>query len=385
MKPYDLIIAGGGAAGLSLACHLMQSPLRDRRMLIVEQDAKDQNDRTWCFWTDQPTLFDRIISCSWDQLRVVGERFARTVDLHPYHYQLIRGIDFYRFARQTLSQAPQIEFLRGHVDGIEDGDQHASVLVNGQRYAGDWVFDSLFNWRTFHPDQRHSHCLKQQFKGWEIETPGPAFTPQAATFLDFRTSQEHGAHFLYVLPFSERHALVESVLCTATPVSWENCEQAVGCYLGSVLGIEAYHIRREEQGISPLTDSPLPRRIGKRVMTIGVQGGRIKPSTGYAFLRIQRDSIAIARSLLLAGHPFAVQPSPRRYRFFDSVLLEILAHQGAQIESIFTNLFKRNSAQRIFRFLDETASLWENGVMVPSLPPRLLWQSFLQMAVVRRM
>jgi lycopene beta-cyclase len=58
MKSYDIIIAGGGAAGLSLACHLVQSPLRDRRVLIVEQDAKDQNDRTWCFWTDGPTLFD---------------------------------------------------------------------------------------------------------------------------------------------------------------------------------------------------------------------------------------------------------------------------------------------------------------------------------------
>jgi lycopene beta-cyclase len=44
MKPYDVIIAGGGAAGLSLAYHLVRSPLRDCSILIVEKEAKDQND-----------------------------------------------------------------------------------------------------------------------------------------------------------------------------------------------------------------------------------------------------------------------------------------------------------------------------------------------------
>lgn len=33
---YDFIIAGGGAAGLSLAYHLMRSPLRERSILIVD-------------------------------------------------------------------------------------------------------------------------------------------------------------------------------------------------------------------------------------------------------------------------------------------------------------------------------------------------------------
>lgn len=384
MQPYDLIIAGGGAAGLSLACHLAQSPLRDLRVLIVEQEAKDQNDRTWCFWADQPTLFDSIISRSWNQLQVLGQRFQKTLDLNPYRYSMIRGIDFYRFARQTLSAAPHMDFLRGRVARIEDGDQEAGVLVDGQRYIGAWVFDSLFDWNAFKPDEAHYHVLKQQFKGWEIETPENAFTPQAATFLDFRTSQAQGAHFMYVLPFSERRALVESVLWRAHPVSWDECEQALRLYLAHTLKITTYFTGREEQGITPLTDWPFPRQTGKRIMTIGTQGGRVKPSTGYAFLRMQRDSSAIVRSLLQVGHPFNAPVSPRRYRFFDSVLLEIVARHREWVESILTALFRHNSVERIFRFLDEVASPWENGLMVPSLPPRMLWQAVLQATAVRR-
>lgn len=384
MQSYDLIIAGGGAAGLSLACHLVRSPLRACRVLIVEQDAKELDDRTWCFWTDRPTLFDDIVSRSWSQLQVLGEHFAKRLALRSYRYKMIRGIDFYRFARASLATHPHVDFIRGRVECIEDGGKVASVCVDGRRYTGTWVFDSLFDWSAFQPDQDRYHSLTQQFKGWEIETRERAFDPQAATLLDFRTPQEGGTHFFYVLPSSERHALVESVLCTSAPVSWEYCEQALGVYLESVLGIRAYSIRREEQGISPLTDRPFPRRTGKRIMTIGTQGGRVKPSTGYAFVRMQQDASAIVRSLLEVGHPFRVPATPRRYRFFDSVMLEIMTRHAEGIEPIFTALFKHNPARRIFRFLDEVASPWENLLMMPFLPPRLLWQALLQLDTARR-
>jgi lycopene beta-cyclase len=384
MKSYDVIIAGGGGAGLSLAVHLAHCPLRDRSILVVEQGTKDQNDRTWCFWANRPTLFDDIVYRSWSQLQVLGEHFEKTLDLHEYHYKMIRGIDFYRFARQALSMYPHVEFLQGKVERIEDGDDQASVLVNGQKYTGNWVFDSLFNWSAFKPDRNGYHYLKQQFKGWEIETPENVFNPRVATFLDFRTTQDKGMHFLYVLPLSERCALVESVLYTATPVSWELCEQALRVYLETILGIKAYSTRREEQGISPLTDWPFPRQTGKRIMAIGTHGGMVKPSTGYAFLRMQEDSSAIVRSLLKVGHPFSVPPGPRRYRYFDAVMLELMTHDGESIEPIFTALFKRNPVERIFRFLDEIASPWENFLMIPSLPPQLLLQSLLRLGALRR-
>ncbi len=108
MPHYDFIIAGGGLAGLSLAYHLIDSPLRDRSILIIDKDAKQQNDRTWCFWEEQPTLFDEIAYRVWHRLRFVGDDFTREYDLAPYRYQMIRGIDFYDFTRDKLSQCANI-------------------------------------------------------------------------------------------------------------------------------------------------------------------------------------------------------------------------------------------------------------------------------------
>ena len=384
MQSFDIIILGGGASGLSLASHLAHSPLRDRSILIVEKDVKDKNDRTWCFWSNRPTFFDNIVYRSWRQLQVLGEHFEKKLDLHAYRYNMIRGIDFYSYARQTISECPHVEFLQGRVELIKVGDQQASVLVDGKLYTGTWVFDSLFNWSAFKPDPTHYHAIKQQFKGWEIEASGQPFDPQVATFLDFRTPQNNGMHFFYVLPLSEQQALVESVLCTTTPVHWELCEQALQVYLENILGIKVYIILREEQGINPLTDWRFPRRLGKHIMAIGNHGGMIKPSTGYAFLRMQEDSSAIINSLLKVGHPFSLPASPHRYRYFDAVMLEIMTHHAERIEPIFTSLFKRNPVERIFRFLDEIASPGENLMMMPSLPPQLLFQAFLQLGALRR-
>jgi lycopene beta-cyclase len=276
-----------------------------------------------------------------------------------------------------------MEFLLGNVEFIKDGDQQASVQIDGEQFAGTWVFDSRFDWPAFKPDPIHYHAIKQQFKGWEIEATGQPFNPQIATFLDFRTLQTNEIHFLYVLPFSEHCALVESVLCTTTPVRWEHCDVVLQDYLESMLGIKTYTILREEQGINPLTDWRFPRHLGKHIMAIGNHGGMIKPSTGYAFSRMQTDSSAIMNSLLKVGHPFNIPSSPRRYRYFDAVMLEIMSQHAERIEPIFLSLFKQNPARRIFRLLDEAATLGENVLMLPSLPPQLLWQALLQLGAVR--
>ena len=60
MTPYDIILVEAGLAGLSLAHQLINSPLRDRSILIVDPDPKERNDHTWSYWSDRPTPFDDI-------------------------------------------------------------------------------------------------------------------------------------------------------------------------------------------------------------------------------------------------------------------------------------------------------------------------------------
>jgi lycopene beta-cyclase len=374
VKPYDFIFVGGGLAGLSLAYHLAHSRLPGRSMLVIDRDVKNRNDRTWCFWTHQPMRFDDIVHRQWSQIHFAGDKFERDLDLGDYRYKLIRGLDFYQFVRQDISAHANVKFLRGTVEEIDDDTDCSRVLVDGRTYTGRWVFDSRFSLKAFQPGPAHLHYVQQHFKGWEIETSDDAFNPETATLLDFRTPQKHAMRFFYVLPFSQRRALVEYV--TLGP---DRYDEALRVYMENVLRIQDYRVLASEGGISPMTDHVFPRRAGKHIMNIGVRGGRIKPSTGYAFLRIQQDCSAIAQSLLARGHPFAVPSDSGRYRLYDSLMLEVMQRHGDEIKPIFTALFKNNPIERVLRFLDEEASPAENSLLIASLPPRLFLQALFQL------
>jgi hypothetical protein len=71
---------------------------------------------------------------------------------------------------------------------------------------------------------------------------------------------------------------------------------------------------------------------------------------------------------------------PQRYRLSDSLLLEIMGEHGDEIESIFCALFKNNPGERIIRFLDQDAGLWEQLRIIPTLPPRLFIATLLRRA-----
>jgi lycopene beta-cyclase len=70
----DIAILGGGMSGLALACQLDQrnaqggQPIRNG--LVLEPRETYRRDKTWCFWRQQPGLFDNAISHSWSRWEV---------------------------------------------------------------------------------------------------------------------------------------------------------------------------------------------------------------------------------------------------------------------------------------------------------------------------
>ncbi len=384
MQKFDLIIAGGGAAGLSLACYLVNSPLARHTILIVDRVQKNQNDRTWCFWNRESTLFDAIAYRSWNQFQFVSEDFQRVYPLAPYTYRMIRGIDFYNFAQQQLAAHPNVTFLQGNLQAVQDGPDQAQVQVDGQVLAGDWVFDSTFDPAQFKPDLSRYHYLKQHFKGWVIEAPADLFQPDLPTLFDFRTPQYNEMRFLYVLPFSTRQALVEYTLFSAELLTPQAYMDALRDYLRQNWGLEDYRLLEEESGIIPMTDQPFPRRNGQRILNIGTKGGRVKPSSGYAFLRIQRQSAEIVQSLLQQGHPFHLSRPAPRYSLFDSLMLQVMHRRGKEMKGIFAALFKNNPVERIFRFLDEEATWPQDVQLLTSLPPAPFLQAWVKTKLLRQ-
>ncbi len=379
---YDVILAGGGAAGLSLAYHLsLARP--GLSMLIIDEAVKDRNDHTWCFWSPEPSYLDDLAYRIWDRLLVVSESETLNLNLAPYRYRMVRALDFYRFMRSHLARLPNVHFRHGTVQTIADGPDRAEVLVNALTFTGDWVFDSRYRSSAYRPLGTNHHYLVQHFLGWEIESATPVFDPQTPTFFDFRTPQHGVMRFVYVLPYSETRGMVEYTLFSASLLPRADYEMALRRYLKTVLKVETYRILDEEQDLIPMTDHVTPRRAGHRVLNIGTRGGRVKASSGYAFSRIDRDSAAIVRSLTSQGHPFDLPTPPRRYHTFDAMLLHILEQQGHLAQSIFMQLFIRNPVQRVLRFLDEEGGLGENLQLMASVPPVPFLKAWLATKFVR--
>jgi lycopene beta-cyclase len=386
MAYFDYIIAGGGASGLVLAYQMAMSSLRGSSILIVERDAKDQNDRTWGYWASQPTILDHLSYRSWDQVEFISDTFQQIYDLRPYQYRMIRGIDFYQGMRDALSSVPEIQWKKGRVTEVSDAKDKkaAQVIIDDVPYGSKYAFDSIFTPSDYFDGPHKFHYLKKSFKAWEVETPSDCFDSRTVTFFDFRTPQRGAMCYFYMLPFTRRRAIVEYVVISADLRKPHEYDRAIGDYLENVRRAPQYRINAVESGVIPMTDFPFPRKLGDHVLSIGTKGGLVKPATGETFTRILKDSRAIVHSMTEYGVPFRIPAAPGRYHLFDSAILQIMHRQGSQMKNNYTRLFKRNSIQSILRFFDEEAGLAENLHMFSSIPISPFLKALLRVKLLRK-
>jgi lycopene beta-cyclase len=359
---YDYLIVGGGAAGLSLAYHIAQEPrLAGKKVLIIEPEAKTQNDRTWSFWADEPGVFDSIVAHEWGKIAFRSPGFERVIDLGRYRYKTINGLDYYRFVERALAGNPQFTIVQGTVNNLEDAAGGVRARTTAGEFRARYAFDSRPpDLARLQQPEKYRYLL-QHFVGWEIETDADVFDPSTMEFMDFRGEQQHEARFIYVLPYSAHKALVEYTLFSETMLSKAEYEAAIRDYLANTLGLKTYRITAEEVGAIPMTDHPLPARTGQHVINLGTRGGRAKPSTGYAFKRIQQHSARLVQALATTGHlPADATGDKWQFHLFDTLLLDIMKRRGESTRDIFRQLFERNPVERIFRFLDEQTSWADN-------------------------
>ena len=367
-QDFDYIIAGAGCAGLSLLIHLQDAGLTNgKKILLVDKAPKQGNDRTWCFWETKPGLFEHVVAHTWPTVSFFSNTWkGGELDIRPYQYKMIRSGAFYAYCMEKISGDPAITVLYAPITAIYNAPPGmASVVAGGEAFTARYVFNSILM-ETPEVTEKQYYLL-QHFKGWMIESPKPAFDPGKATLMDFRVGQEEGTTFVYVLPLSETKALVEYTLFTASLLKPEVYDEQLRNYIASFLKLEAYSVEEEEFGIIPMTNFRFPVSEGN-IIYIGTAGGQTKASSGYTFRYIQEHSVRLVRALRDNVHPAAAGGMPARFRFYDSVLLNILRHRTLEGADIFTDLFKKGNAARVLRFLDNKTSFPEDLDIMRRLP-----------------
>ncbi|SEW36244.1 lycopene cyclase family protein [Chitinophaga arvensicola] len=353
---YDYIIAGAGLAGRSLALHLVkENALQGRKILIADQSFEERNDKTWCFWEQENSIAKEVIFREWKQVYFHTGQQQLLLPLAPYRYKMIRSADYYRYTNNIIANTPEITTLKTNIREVSMQGSQAVLDTGSQKISGRYIFSSIPV--TLPPQPHRYNYLLQHFKGWIIKTNTACFQPETATLMDFRTSQQNGTSFLYVLPIDEHTALIEYTIFSKNTIPKEAYESAIQQYIDEHITRESYLILHEENGIIPMTDHP-PETTHEQIIYTGAAGGMIKGSSGYAFHFIQEHSRQIAQQLAAHGK-ISRQPLPWRFRMYDSILLEILQQELLPGKEIFSRLFEKNKPQTILKFLDNQTNLGE--------------------------
>ncbi|WP_320069798.1 lycopene cyclase family protein [Micromonospora sp. RTGN7] len=363
----DLALVGGGGAGSLVLAALDRHAVRGLRVAVVDPVRKRGQDRTWAFWGRPGGDLDPLLSASWDQVEVSTPARRRALDLTPLRYAMLRSAPVYARAAEAESRlgARRIDAAVTALD-----DDGTGVLLRGADgiplARAAWVLDS----RPRPPARPGRTAWLQHFRGWWVESGSPVFDPARAVLMDFRTPQpDRGVSFGYVLPVSDRYALVEYTEFSPELLTDAEYDRALRGYLGQ-LGLDpvTLTVREVEDGVIPMTDAPFPRRPSPRVVRLGTAGGATRPSTGFTFSAMLRQADQVARALAAGRRPVPAPAYPRRHLWMDAVALRALDTGRVGGPEFFDRLFDRNPAERVLRFLDGDTSPAEDLAVMRSSP-----------------
>ena len=372
---FNYIFTGAGLSALMTVYKMaLSGKFSGESILLLDEDAKKTNDRTWCFWAKEETLWKSVISKKWDSALFANEDFKRDLTLKPYQYNQIRGLDFYNFIFDELSKHQNITFLNEKVTDINELETHVFVGTEGNRYTCDYLFNSIYT-KAFAESQTKYPVLQQHFTGWFIKSKTEIFNPEQATFMDFSVEQRGNTRFMYVLPISKTEALVEYTLFSENLLPKEEYENEIQIYLRN-LGADQYTIIEKEQGSIPMTCFPFWKKNTKRVLNIGTAGGWTKASTGYTFRNSDKKSSELVAFLdpssdASGSLKMSTFYKKNRFWFYDLLLLDILYRYNELGSTIFSSMFKKGNPALIFKFLDEETTLVQDVKVIlkcPKLP-----------------
>ncbi len=369
MQKFDYIICGSGAAGLSLLYNLLTDDvLQHKNILINDENDKNTNDRTWCFWEDDESLFEQLIFTKWSKIGIGNSEEMAFYNILPYQYKMIKGLDFYEFVLGFSKKFSNVHFKKEKVQQLYAENGIANVETDVSIYTAEYVFNSI----VFDKEKLNTaNSLLQHFKGVEIETEVDCFDATKATFMDFNISQQHGHSFVYVLPSSSTKALVEFTVFSKNILTEDEYDEELKKYLANNLKIFNYKIVHQEMGVIPMTDYVFPTHENN-IINIGTAAGWVKASSGFAFSNIQKRTKQIVELLATNKKPILQRSfNDKKFHFYDSVLLEVLAKNKLPAAEMFTKIFKQNPTERMLRFLNNETNIWEDLQIMSSVPTKI--------------
>ena len=371
---WDIVIVGGGLGGLSLAVELAQPEYAHLRVLVLEKRTQYARDRTWSYWASGVHRYSALERRRWHAWRVGFNGQHAQQNIAPdsaLAYCTLDADAFYAFAQSQIAASPNVRLQLGvSVIEILEEPVHTLRLENGSTLTSLWVMDG----RPLGLPKAEGLC--QHFMGWEIETPIDCFDPNTVELMDFQPATS-GLHFLYVLPYGPRRALVESTWMSPyahRPDYGAELQNYLQSRYGLALNKLSYQQVYQEQGCLDLQATPrtYPVTDGSyRRVSLGRSAGTLRSSTGFAFLETIADAQRVARCF--ANVPLVdVRVPPYRRdaldAWMDKIFCEGMMADWPRAPEHFVAMFKGVSAPTLVSFLTGHPSMLQRLQVSLQLP-----------------
>lgn len=369
-KEFDVVILGGGMTGLTLAHHLVQSehgePAPPLKTLVIEPRSTYHRDKTWCYWQLDEAPFDAAITHKWSRWSVSCGGETHISENLAAPYVRVDSGKFYDLAQSSIAASDDVELrLDTHATDITNHTDGFLVHSSADTVQAKRVFDTR-------PVQTPAGTLLQHFVGWEIETTNDVFDPTTVTLMDFATAADD-IHFFYVLPFSPRHALVETTHFSTTVLEDATYAAEISGYLEKSLGVSEWRVLHEEKGVIPMPRRApnLACRSHPNLIPLGLHSDTAKPSTGYCYPHAQRQAYEQIKALLADANCDASAARSKLTRWFDAVFIGFLEQHPERAGEIFLRLFKQVPSGALIRFLGDKAQPADYVRVMTALPKKL--------------
>lgn len=358
----DIVILGGGCAGLALARELALRPSA-LRTVIIEPRLHYEEDRTWSFWENNHSPLRLRSRGQWSSWEISCANQSYRHRSSEWHYHQISSGDYYQDALTTIHDSERTELRLG----VEAGDiainaDGAVVTTSAGPVEGKWVID------TRPPAQKvqHEAPLTQLFSGVEVETEVDVFDPTTVTLMGNLRATADGLAFDYVLPLSPRQALIEYTVLSPQPHDPARLDAPCDDLVRDLCGTGASMLRRERGALPMGLASSRPSQ--GPVVLAGTPAGALRPSSGYAFRRIQTWATRCADLLVDKGHPITEAMDPPLHRLMDRIFLEALTADMSQAPADFSRIARALDGSGFARFMSDQPTTGDWARVIAGLP-----------------
>jgi lycopene beta-cyclase len=362
----DILILGGGCAGLSLASKLAGFGKDAPDVLIIEQRKNYSNDKTWCFWDIETPEYHSLATKAWSKFEIAHHQ-THIYPCHQHQYLMLESHKFYQASLDMIKSNPKIKLMLGEklTSAPIKNEDGWYIETTSLGITAKQVIDTR-------PPQKNNHddsLLWQCFVGYEIETQDDCFSPEQMTLMAFDHTFKNGLAFVYILPTTAKKALVEYTVFSEHIISKAQLNTCLKKAIAKKTDHQPYQTLRVEHGTLPMGNQLSAQNKDPSYLYAGLFAGAARPSSGYAFQRIQSWAKKCAISIMNENKLLSFPKDPWVQSFMDKLFLNVIKNNPRNAALIFDNLFAQCHFRSVVKFMSDRASFWDCLHIIRSLPP----------------